>query len=276
VNSPDTNPAHRLLSLHSHQLTIYYGTRWFLLCARDFTLERAQQPYRRLSATLIIACEQDFELQIAGQAAIRVEACLIAPGVARERIDAIGSEIRIFDLPIETAFFAPLAPLLGTRDFCALERQQFAHLLPQLSAVGAGEARCTDLQHLIADVVQATSGEAPRPRALDARIAQAVATINRAGSSKLEDLARAAALSPSRFRQLFKAELGCGIRSYQRWAAVWRAVWLWQRGSTWTDIALECGFFDLSHLDRAFNDVFGLNPSTVVDPSKVLLRRCED
>lgn len=264
------------MSLHSHHLTIYYGTRWFLLCARDFSLERAQQPYRRLSVTLIIACGQSFDLQISGRAPVHLEACLIGPGVARERISAIGSEIRIFDLPIETAFYAPLAPLLRAQDFCTLDRQKFAHLLPQLEAVGAGDAAGTDLQQLIAQVVHAACGQAPRPRALDARIAEAVTTINRDGNCKLEDLARTAALSPSRFRQLFKAELGCGIRRYQRWAAVWRAVWLWQRGSTWTDIALECGFFDLSHLDRAFNDIFGLNPSTVVDPSKVLLRRCED
>lgn len=265
-----------LLSLHSQQLTIYYGNRWFLLCARDFVLERSQQPYRRLSATLLIACDRSFELQIAGQPTQTLQACLIAPGVTRERIHAVGSNLRIFDLPIETPYFAPLARLLSTHDWVALAPAQFAPLMPALQAVGEGSLSCTALRQLLADVVHAASGEAPRTRNMDGRIALALEAINRDGSANLETLARSAGLSASRFRQLFKAELGCGLRRYQRWAAVWRAVWLWQRGSTWTEVAHECGFFDLSHLDRAFNDVFGLNPSTVVDPNKALLRRCPE
>lgn len=257
------------------RLTIYYGIRWFLLCARHFVLERQGQPYRRLSATLLIATQEPFDLQIRDCAPVRVQACLVAPGVARERIVAVNSHIRIFDLPIETTYFAALAGVLGDEPLVVLDTACIAHLREPLQAVGEGGLSGPELQQLMRSVVLAVSGREPAPRKLDPRIAVAVDAINGGANLTLATLARQAGLSESRFRQLFKAELGCGLRHYLRWAAVWRAVWLWQSGRTWTEVAHACGFFDLSHLDRAFNEVFGLNPSTVVDPKRALLVRCE-
>ena len=40
------------------------------------------------------------------------------------------------------------------------------------------------------------------------------------------------------------------------------------------EVSEAAGFHDLAHLNRAFNEVFGLNPSTVFDPGQVRLVRC--
>lgn len=259
-------------------MTIYYGSRWFLLLARHFVLRRSEHPYRRLSATLMIARGRPFTLQVDDCEAISTQAVLIAPKVQRRLIEAVDSHIAIFDLAIETPHFAALAPLIQKTAVLNLDVGRFASLMPSLEAAAAGTLAPEAARQLFDRVVELAGGTPiPLAPAGDVRITQAIAQINEAGfgEASLEQLAERAHLSPSRFRQLFKEQTGSTIRHYARWAATWRAVWLWQRGTPWTQIAHQCGFTDLAHLDHAFNEVFGLNPSAVVDPSTVLLRRCE-
>ena len=90
----------------------------------------------------------------------------------------------------------------------------------------------------------------------------------------LTALARRLCLSPSRLRHLFKEVTGNTVSHYARWAAVWRVVSLWSQGRRLTEIAQEVRFHDLAHLDHAFNEVFGLNPSSVINPENVTLIRC--
>ena len=92
---------------------------------------------------------------------------------------------------------------------------------------------------------------------------------------RLESLAEQVHLSPSRLRELFKKQTGFTIGQYARWRAVWRASLLWQRGLKFTDLALEAGFHDLAHVDRAFTEIFGMNPSKVIDAAFVRLVNCE-
>lgn len=49
---------------------------------------------------------------------------------------------------------------------------------------------------------------------------------------------------------------------------------LWTQVRKLTDIAHEVGFHDLSHVDRAFKEMFGLNPSSSIRPDDVRLVRC--
>jgi AraC-like DNA-binding protein len=81
-------------------------------------------------------------------------------------------------------------------------------------------------------------------------------------------------LSTSRLRHLFQEELGCSVTHYARWAAVWKAARAWKHGTPFTDLAHAVGFYDLAHLDHAFIETFGVNPSTVIDPAQITLIRC--
>jgi hypothetical protein len=60
-------------------------------------------------------------------------------------------------------------------------------------------------------------------------------------------------------------ETGCPVSHYARWVAVWKVASLWTQGKPLTGIACEIGFHDLAHLDHASIEVFGMNPSTVID-----------
>lgn len=77
-------------------------------------------------------------------------------------------------------------------------------------------------------------------------------------------LAREAALSPGRFRHLFRDQLGIPVRSYRLWARLRRAVALLTRGRTLTETAHTAGFADSAHLSRTFRRVFGIVPSDLL------------
>src|SRR5262249_20751059 len=79
---------------------------------------------------------------------------------------------------------------------------------------------------------------------------------------KVRDLAQRVSLSQRRFIQLFTAEVGLTPKLYGRVRRFQRARELVRKGKEpdWAALALACGFFDQSHLIRAFGEFSGLSP----------------
>lgn len=90
---------------------------------------------------------------------------------------------------------------------------------------------------------------------LRARFAQPVA---------LDEAARWASLSPSRFRHLFAEHVGSSFRAYLLWLRINAAVEHAMAGATWTDAAHFAGFADSSHLTRTFRRMFGFVPVMLI------------
>lgn len=80
----------------------------------------------------------------------------------------------------------------------------------------------------------------------------------------LEQAAKVAHLSPSRFRHLFVSQTGMSFRAYLLWARVSSAVGAAMGGSSWTDAAQAWGFADSAHLSRTCRRMFGIAPSMLV------------
>lgn len=260
-------------------MTVYYWNRGFVLLAPTFVLDRTRHPYRRLSATLLIARGKPFLIEIGDGTRLTTRAALVGPKVSRRRIAAVDSELAIFDLGIETPECAALVPLLRGQPIVALDANAFSPLQPPLTQAAAGVLSCEGVRELTRDAVQAVTGRPPGVHVFNPRVEQVLHLIHALPlrEVRLETLARQVHLSASRLRHLFREQTGCSLSHYARWASVWRAATLWVNGAEpWTDIAHQAGFCDLAHLDRAFNEVFGLNPSTVTDPRHVTLIRCVD
>ena len=111
------------------------------------------------------------------------------------------------------------------------------------------------IKGLVKDVVRAITGETGEVSVpVDNRIVRAREILDDTplNEVRLESLAEQVHLSPSRLRELFKKQTGFTIGQYARWRAVWRA-----------------------HVDRAFTEIFGMNPSKVIDAAFVRLVNCE-
>lgn len=256
--------------------TSYYWHRGFLMLASSFVLERQQKPYRRLSATLMYAAGKPFLIETGEGAVTEARAVLIAPKVLRRRIVAIGSDLMICDLSVATPHFNAVSPLFGGRDVTVLDASCFAPLDAEIALARAGELPVEQVPALIDNIILALTGQRPAALPLHPRIVQVLELIEASSldTVSLPWLAEQVHLSPSRLRHLFTEQVGCSLTHYFRWSAVWKGVWLWTRGKSLMDVAVETGFHDLAHLNRAFNEVFGLNPSTLFDADQMRLLRC--
>ena len=79
----------------------------------------------------------------------------------------------------------------------------------------------------------------------------------------LDDLARVAALSRFHLSRTFSDSVGISLRTYVRNLRLERAQQMLTRspGASLTDVALDAGFYDLPHLDKAFRERYGVSPS---------------
>ena len=81
---------------------------------------------------------------------------------------------------------------------------------------------------------------------------------------RVDDAARHAGLSPSRFRAVFRAHMGLPFQRYRLWrrmAVVARAI---EAGGSLTDAAFEAGFAGSAHFSTCFRELFGLAPSRLL------------
>ncbi|MET0635171.1 MAG: helix-turn-helix domain-containing protein [Chitinophagaceae bacterium] len=85
------------------------------------------------------------------------------------------------------------------------------------------------------------------------------------GLLKIEELASHACLSTRQFERLFKQRIGLPPKYFSRLVRFSQA-WIineQQPGTSWINIAHECGYFDQMHLIRDFREFAGVNPSSI-------------
>jgi AraC family transcriptional regulator len=102
-------------------------------------------------------------------------------------------------------------------------------------------------------------------RVSDERILRAVAYIrdHLDASLTLEEVAREACLSPSRFRHLFVEQTGTALRPYVLWRRFLRAWEIVMQGGSLSTAAHSAGFADAAHLTRTSHRMFGFPPSAL-------------
>jgi len=79
----------------------------------------------------------------------------------------------------------------------------------------------------------------------------------------LREVAKAANLSPERFRHLFVEETGMPLRTYVLWRRLLHVCTLLMKGETLCTAAHLAGFADSAHLSRTARTMFGLPPSVL-------------
>jgi AraC-like DNA-binding protein len=100
----------------------------------------------------------------------------------------------------------------------------------------------------------------------DARIARVVQAVERRPDAfgRIQEAAKLACLSPSRFRARFDAEIGLPFRRYRLWRRMALVMRVIASGGSLTCAAQEAGFSSSAHLSSSFKQMFGLSASEVI------------
>ena len=108
----------------------YVWDRCLLLQARTLVVDRRQRPYKRLSATIIVANRRPFILTVSGGPGREHQGVVIAPNVTREYIEAVDSDVTFLDAGITTAAYRDLEPHLVTAQARSLTAEELARIQP--------------------------------------------------------------------------------------------------------------------------------------------------
>jgi AraC-like DNA-binding protein len=103
-----------------------------------------------------------------------------------------------------------------------------------------------------------------RPMAQHYAVSTALESFGRQIDATVRDMARNVGLSQRRFIQVFKAEVGVTPKLFSRVQRFQRAraiIHRLEKAADWSGIAMECGYFDQSHLIREFLEFSGLSPA---------------
>jgi AraC-like DNA-binding protein len=106
-------------------------------------------------------------------------------------------------------------------------------------------------------------------RELDQRVRDILVHISQEEhcTHSLEYFEAYAGLSKSRISHLFSQQIGVSLKYYLLWKKCLFAIDSLRASSNLSEIALDCGFSDLSHFSRTFKTLFGHKPSEIFQNS---------
>ncbi|HEY1058163.1 MAG TPA: helix-turn-helix domain-containing protein [Limnobacter sp.] len=256
----------------------WYWRHGFLLGAHRYVLKRSKRPYRRFSATVIIGLSGDVQVEIGDGVSITTRAIVLAPKVMRLNTVALDSDVVILDIHVSAVEFPLLEALLGGEQFKVLDLALLAPVQTELMGAVTGALPAGRVYPLVQQAVALLCGQQALVQVDYPAPVKKVISILEAGPMdqvSVKALAQQVCLSESRLRAVFSKRMGCTISEYMRWLAVWKAIWMWSAGQPLIEVAVEIGFYDLAHLNKAFNEIFGMNPSDVFKSEHVEVLRCD-
>ncbi|ASK35691.1 AraC family transcriptional regulator [Alcanivorax sp. N3-2A] len=207
------------------------------------------RPHSHVAASLLVGLRQPISVQLAGHW-LTARAVWAAPDVNQ----ALSSDgpVAVIHLDPDHRAWRGLG-LEGPGGCLALDQHTaIADALEQLDAQ----------RDMAAALALRRALEAGEPAPLDARIAEACRTLRDSdGDIAGALLAEQVGLSESRFRHLFRAQVGVTLKRFQLHLKCQRALTLWRDGMSLTDLALAAGFYDQPHLNRTLRAMFDTPPS---------------
>ena len=144
-------------------------------------------------------------------------------------------------------------------------RSRFYQLFDTLSEPTAQLAQQSLLLELLSGLFRINSDRTSTLRR-PATESQAIARVREyfeahyAENVSIDDLAKLANLSPYYLIRCFRRQIGCAPHQYQRHCQLIQVKQALRSPQALSDIAIEQGFYDQSHLNRVFKQTFGVTP----------------
>jgi len=217
-------------------------------------------PLHRYGATiLLVGLSGPFLIRLKGTQWLAYRACIVPAGLSHE--------IHVPEGPLAKLFIE-----LGSHDhFCFSEKFSYnQHIAkvdhhPLIQNLSAIYDHNIDLEEAAKKVDEVIGYDKRNGFAFDARIKTSLQTIQSDLTQNNSEvfLANQVDLSPSRFRHLFKEQLGISHRQFRTWKRLIGAVREIHKTDRLTSAALEVGFSDQSHFTNHYKKTFGVKPSEV-------------
>lgn len=222
-------------------------------------------PHSHYAIQLVIGTPTGLRVQFGRHGPWQSCVAALVPSRAVHSIDVSGCEMSV------VLFIEPETP--EGRALAARLQGRLEVLDPESVAAGAGrlqrawrvEKSADAVKAACLQLVQEVSKTAPRREPSDPRVLAAVEYIRQRVDQPLSlpEVAKAANLSPGRFRHLFVEETGMPLRTYVLWRRLLHVWTLVMRGESLSGAAHAAGFADSAHLSRTARTMFGLPPSVL-------------
>ena len=199
---------------------------------------------------------------------------IIIPANYSHKLIIHNTAIATIFIDAQSAFYQQLRLSCQHINFtCFQEISLCESTLKSLNDLAADNLKCHYVEPLIEQVINELTIEGICQTPLDKRIKQVLLQLDNHQDSQLpiDDLASSVHLSASRLAHLFKAQVGIPIRRYSLWRRIRYAIEYANEKGSLTQGAHYAGFSDSAHLSRVFKEMFGFNPSLIIN-KKVPLR----
>ena len=224
------------------------------------------QDHAHHAIQISLAMEGSFRIQAVDWPEARETRGVVVLPDRRHRLDGCGATIATLFVEPNSRRGAALRARFAGFDLSLLSDAEAQDAVQYLQAQYDAAAPDATLAQFAQGAVCRIAGNPLTAPADDPRITAALAWLRSRlqTSVRLEDVAAAVHLSPSRFRHLFVAQTGTSLRAWLLWARMEHAVESAFHGRSWTEAAHEAGFADAAHLTRTCRRVFGLSPTMLV------------
>lgn len=222
------------------------------------------EPHSHYAIQLVLGAPTGLRVQLGRHGEWQACAAALVPSRAVHSIDVNDCDMSIV-LLIEPE--TPEGKALATRlrdGLELLDPDMMAVTAKRLERAWRVEKSYEAVQAVCMQLVRDLSGAVPRDPS-DPRVLAAIEYIRRRvdESISLPEVAKAANLSPERFRHLFVEETGMPLRTYVLWRRLLHVWTLLMAGENLSAAAHAAGFADSAHLSRTARTMFGLPPSVL-------------
>jgi AraC-like DNA-binding protein len=222
------------------------------------------EPHSHYAIQLVLGAPTGLRVQLGRNAEWQACAAALVPSRAVHTIDVNQCDMSL------VLFIEPETPegkALATRlqhGLELLDSDMVAVTAKRLERAWRVEKSYEAVQAVCMQLVRDLSGAAPREPS-DPRVLAAIEYLRlRVDESvSLPQVAKAAHLSPERFRHLFVEQTGMPLRTYVLWRRLLHVWTLLMAGENLSAAAHAAGFADSAHLSRTARTMFGLPPSVL-------------
>lgn len=218
-------------------------------------------PHAHHAVQVGIALDTPFRLRHAGQTWNEFEGVVVAAN-ATHQLDGHWGDLVLFYVEPESIDGRRLLEMQSGA-IHSLSPSTIAAVRAAVSQIANQPPTPASMSALFAELMQSIGLSRDASKPTDERVERAVRQLRSAPRAQLtmSDLARSVGLSASRFRAVFRREIGMSAQSYVVWLRINAACDALAQGASLSEAAYQAGFSDAAHFARTFRRTFGLAPS---------------